>query len=220
MLVIKNVKVRLVLKPILLLSCIPLVLLQQYAAAMLLLALAALFLFLTGFDQKKTGTRRLILVAVFVALSCIGRFIPFLKPMTALVILSGMYLGAEAGFLTGAFTALISNLYFGQGPWTPFQMLSWGVIGLAAGVLSKYLQKSRLLLILFGAITGFLFSAIMDIWTVLWYKGYFRLDYYLAALLTALPHMILYMLGNVIFLILFFRPFHEKMSRIKDKYGI
>lgn len=220
MLVIKNVKVRLVLKPILLLSCIPLVLLQQYAAAMLLLALVALFLFLTGFDQKKTGTRRLILVAVFVALSCIGRFIPFLKPMTALVILSGMYLGGEAGFLTGAFTALISNLYFGQGPWTPFQMLSWGVVGLAAGVLSKYLQKSRLLLILFGAITGFLFSAIMDIWTVLWYNGNFRLDYYLTALLTALPHMVLYMLGNVIFLILFFRPFHEKMSRIKDKYGI
>ena len=177
-------------------------------------------LFIAGFEHKKTGSRRLIITSIFVALSVIGRFIPFFKPTTALTIIAGVYLGGEAGFLTGAFSALISNFYFGQGPWTPFQMLAWGMIGFFAGVFSKFFIKSRFALIIYGVIAGCVFSVIMDVWTVLWYSGTFSKELFLAAVVAALPHTALYSVSNVIFLFLIARPMGEKLTRIKTKYGV
>ena len=106
----------------------------HFALSSMLVALMALVLFSCGFERRKTGARRLILVAVMTALSVAGRFvfsaIPAFKPITAMVVITAIHIGPEAGFLTGALSALISNFYFGQGPWTPFQMLIWGLIGL------------------------------------------------------------------------------------------
>ena len=93
---------------------------RRYALIALLMVLCALILFATGFERKRTGRRRMVLVSVLTALSVAGRFIPLLKPVAAMTILSGVYLGGEAGFLVGALSAVISNFYFGQGPWTPF----------------------------------------------------------------------------------------------------
>ena len=69
---------------------------KQYALISLAVAVLALALFIAGFERKKTGTRRLIIVAVMVALSVAGRFIPFFKPVTALTIITAMYLGGDA----------------------------------------------------------------------------------------------------------------------------
>ena len=196
---------------------------DNYALASLLVTLLALVLFSCGFERRKTGTRRMILVAVMTALSVVGRFvfmaIPGFKPITALVVITAMYLGGEAGFLTGALSALISNFYFGQGPWTPFQMLSWGLLGLLAGFLARPLKHSRILLSLYGVFAGVAYSFIMDVWTVLWYNGGFNAALYAAALGTALPYTIAYAVSNVIFLNLLARPFGEKLERVRIKYG-
>ena len=196
---------------------------KHYALSSLLITLAAIVVFSCGFERRKTGTRRLVIVAVMTAISVIGRFIftaiPAFKPITAVVVITSIYLGGEAGFLTGALSALISNFYFGQGPWTPFQMLSWGLIGLLAGVLSAPLKKSRIALSLYGIFAGAVYSFIMDIWSVVWYNGSFSMTLYTAALATALPHTIIYAVSNVIFLNLVSRPFGEKLDRIKIKYG-
>ncbi|MBQ3574836.1 MAG: ECF transporter S component [Clostridia bacterium] len=196
---------------------------KHYALSSLLITLAAIVVFSCGFERRKTGTRRLIIVAVMTALSVIGRFIftaiPAFKPITAIVVITAVYLGGEAGFLTGALSALISNFYFGQGPWTPFQMLSWGMIGLIAGLLCTPMKKSRIVLSLYGIFAGCVYSFIMDIWSVVWYNGAFNMTLYTAALATALPHTIMYAVSNVVFLNLIARPFGEKLSRIKIKYG-
>ncbi len=196
---------------------------DNYALASLLVTLLALVLFSCGFERRKTGTRRMILVAVMTALSVVGRFvfmaIPGFKPITALVVITAMYLGGEAGFLTGALSALISNFYFGQGPWTPFQMLSWGLLGLLAGFLARPLKHSRILLSLYGVFAGVAYSFIMDVWTVLWYNGGFNPALYVSALGTALPYTIAYAVSNVIFLNLLARPFGEKLERVRIKYG-
>ena len=131
---------------------------RRYALIALLMVLCALILFATGFERKRTGRRRMVLVSVLTALSVAGRFIPLLKPVAAMTILSGVYLSGEAGFLVGALSAVISNFYFGQGPWTPFQMFAWGLIGLIAGYLSRPMQKSRGLLLLYGLIAGIAYS--------------------------------------------------------------
>lgn len=196
---------------------------KHYALASLLVTVLALVLFSCGFERRKTGTRRLILVAVMTALSVTGRFIfgaiPGFKPITAVVVITAVYLGSEAGFLTGALSAVISNFYFGQGPWTPFQMLSWGLIGLLAGLLNRPLRRSRIALSICGVLAGVVYSMVMDVWTVLWYNGGFNRQLYAAAMLTALPHTLSYAISNVIFLNLLARPFGEKLDRIKIKYG-
>ncbi len=228
MIVIKSRRVRAILRFAVPLLLIPIVVLlgvfvfdeQKYAFIAVSVALLSVLLFLAGFDRKKTGTRRLILVAVMIALSVIGRFFPLFKPVTAFALITGVFLGAEAGFLTGSFSALISNFYFGQGPWTPFQMFAFGMLGFLAGVLSRPLKKSRVLFCIYGAISGLLYSMVMDIWTVLWEFGGWNLELYLAKMATALPFTAIYAVSNVVFLLLFARPFGEKLERVKKIYGI
>ena len=154
------------------------------------------------------------------ALSVLGRLLPLIKPITALTVLSAMYLGPEAGFLVGALSAVLSNFIMGQGPWTPFQMLAWGLIGLFAGYLAKPLIRSRLLLFGYGFLSGIGYSMLLDVWTTVWTYKEFTLPEYLAAITSALPLTALYAVSNVIFLWVFAKPVGDKLSRIKKKYGL
>lgn len=192
----------------------------SYMSASLITVFFSLIMFFSVFEKRQNSTGRLVLVSIITALSAAGRFIPFFKPVAALTIIAGIYLGREAGFMTGAFSAFISDFYFGQGPWTPFQMLGWGIAGYFAGLLSIHLKRSRTFLLLYGVVSGIVFSAIMDIWTVIWYNGTFSFPLYLTALGTALPHTVLYSVSNFMFLLLLARPFGEKLDRIILLYGI
>lgn len=192
---------------------------RKYVYISLLCAVLTVLLFCTGFARKQIGSRRLVLVSIMTALASAGRLIPFFKPIAAITILTAIYLGGEAGFFVGAMAAFISNFTFGQGSWTPFQMLAWGLIGYFAGILSGILRKKRLALMIYGALSGIFFSFVMDVWTVLWGGG-FTFSLYLSALVTAIPHTILYTVSNVLFLWWFDRPFGNKLTRIQQKYGI
>ena len=228
MIVIKSSKLRDIIKVTVPLIIIPSLVLSgavifdrsRHILISLAVALFALLLFAAGFERKSTGTRRLVIAAVMTALCFAGRFIPILKPISALTIITALYLGGEAGFLVGSLTAILSNFYFGQGPWTAFQMLAWGLIGLVAGILSDPLKRSRVFLLIYGAAAGLMYSFIMDIWTVLWYAEGFDLKLYIAALGTAIPYTASYVISNVLFLSLLAKPFGEKLQRIKNKYGV
>ncbi|MCR5204440.1 MAG: ECF transporter S component [Lachnospiraceae bacterium] len=228
MIVIKNNKLKKILKILIPLIIIPAVAVggsllfdeQKHIFVSLLVAFLSLVLFITGFEKKITGTRRMVLVAVMTAISVLGRFIPFFKPITAITVITAMYLGGEAGFLVGSLSALISNFYFGQGPWTAFQMLAWGLIGFIAGLMAEPLKKNRILLLAYGVLSGVAFSFVMDVWTVLWYSAGFDIELYLLSLKAAIPHTILYAVSNFIFLFVLAKPFGEKLERIKLKYGV
>lgn len=193
---------------------------KQHLFLSFCVAILSILLFMAGYERRTTGSRRMVIASVMIALSIVGRFIPFFKPVTAITVITAIYLSGESGFLVGSLSALLSNFYFGQGPWTPFQMLAWGMIGLIAGFLSKPLQKHKMLLLLYGLLSGIVFSLIMDIWTVMWYNSTFDLSLYLAAVGTAFPHTILYSISNLVFLFFTAKPFGEKLNRIKIKYGI
>lgn len=228
MTIIKNQTVRTVLRYVIPFGVIPaLVILgatvfdeKRYLIISFGVAIASIVLFMTGIEKKNIGSRRMVMVAVMTALAVIGRFIPLFKPITALCVMAAMYLGAEAGFLCGALSVLVSNIYFGQGPWTPFQMLGFGLIGLFAGYLSEPLRKSRVLLIGYGVLAGIAYSMMMDVWTVLWYNGSFSPALYLTAIVSAIPYTALYAVSNVTFLLLLRKPMGEKLGRIKLKYGV
>lgn len=177
-----------------------------------------------SFEKRKSNTTLLVLLAVMIALSVAGRFIfsflPHFKPVTAMVVITGIYLGYECGFVCGAFTAVISNFIFGQGPWTPFQMFSWGVIGLIAGLISKYIIDNKILLLIYAGLSGILYSLLMDVWTTFWYDGTFNVLRFITNVATALPVTASYVVSNIIFLLVLIKPFGEKLKRIKTKYGI
>ena len=167
----------------------------------------------------------MVLLAVMTAIAVVGRFLfaalPAFKPVTAIVVLTGIYMGPESGFLVGSLSAIISNLFFGQGPWTPFQMLSWGVIGLIAGLpLFRSLLRRRLPLAVYGVFAGMGYSAIMDIWSVFSLDGGWNWRRYLTTLGTSVPFTILYSVSNVIFLMLTIRPIGDKLNRIQIKHKI
>ena len=197
---------------------------NSYAWITVVCLIFAMMLFYASFDKKVVGTRRMVIIAVMTALSVIGRavfsMIPAFKPITSIVIITAIWIGPECGFLVGSLTAVISNFQFGQGPWTPFQMFAWGMIGLIAGYLGKPLRNSRVALAVYGALAGVAYSMIMDIWTVLWYGEGFSWELYVAALGTALPYTIGYAVSNVVFLLVLGRPFGEKLQRVKLKYGV
>lgn len=197
---------------------------RKYAFVSLVLSVVACIPFFVSFEKGKNDARRIVIIAVMTALSVAGRFvfapIPFFKPVTAIVIITAIYLGAEAGFITGAFSAVVSNFYFGQGPWSPFQMFAWGLIGFLAGLLAKRLVESKVLLIIFGALSGVVFSFIMDVWTTLWADGTFNIARFIASITTAAPFTVVYMVSNVIFLLLLTKPIGRKLQRLKTKYGI
>lgn len=199
---------------------------RQYVFISFVIVLLTLVPFFLSYEKKESSTRLMVILAVLIALSSVSRVlfaaIPGFKPVSAIVILAAIYFRAEAGFLVGTLTALISNIYFGQGPWTPFQMFSWGIIGLIAGLpyIRQALLKNKFLLIMYGVFAGVIYSLLMDIWTVLSIDGIFNLKRYVAAVTLSLPFMITYAVANIVFLLLTIKPIGEKLDRIKIKYGI
>ena len=197
---------------------------KSYAYLSMLIVVFALAALFISFEKKDNSARQLIVISVMCVLSIAGRLvfavIPAFKPVTAIIILLSMYFGGEAGFICGAVTALISNFYFGQGPWTPYQMLAWGLVGLFAGLLAPLLRKNLIITCIYGALAGVVFSLIMDIQTAMWYTNEFDFAVYATKIASSLPFTIIYAVSNVIFLLLLTKPIGKKIERLKIKYGI
>lgn len=112
---------------------------EQTALLSLAVVLVSLGMFFAGFEGSRPRMRDIMPVVVLAALAAAGRilFAPFpdFKPVSAIAIIAGVAFGRCSGFMVGALAALASNFFFGQGPWTPWQMYAWGLIGYLAGAL-------------------------------------------------------------------------------------
>ena len=193
---------------------------KYYDVASLIAAFLSCIPFYITFEKSKATSKEIMLVALMTAFSVCGRIMFSFKPITAFTIISGMYLSAPAGFICGSFSALISNIYFGQGPWTLFQMISWGLIGFISGVIGEKLLEKRIILVIYAFISGVLFSLIMDLWTVLNIDKEFNFSRYIIQLISSFPIMIVYSLSNIVFLILLQKPIGKKLKRAKKRCGI
>ncbi|HEU0193831.1 MAG TPA: hypothetical protein VFQ71_06505 [Gaiellales bacterium] len=133
------------------------------AGIALLLVIAALLTVETG----PSRSRELALIAALAASAAAGRvlfaFVPNVQPVTMIVAVTGVALGARAGIAAGATAALVSNIFLGQGPWTAWQMVGWALVGAAAAGAGPVL-RNRWALAAFGLVAGFLFDWLMDIW--------------------------------------------------------
>jgi energy-coupling factor transport system substrate-specific component len=122
------------------------------------------------FESGTDSTRELAVIATLAAAAAAGRVlfaaVPGVQPVTVIAIVAGASLGLRAGVATGALAAFVSNLFLGQGIWTPQQMLGWGACG-AVGALLAPVLRNRWALAAVAAVLGFAFSVSMDVW--LWY---------------------------------------------------
>ncbi len=198
---------------------------RKYNLISMLIALLSCVPFFIRFERGKSGAREIVVIAVMTAFSVIGRLvfspIPAFKPVTAITIIAGIALGAESGFMVGSLTAIVSNIFFGQGPWTPFQMFVWGILGFACGaLLYKKQTTNRWILALVGLVGGVAYSLLMDVWSTVSMEGSFNLVRYISYVGTSLPFMAMYAVSNVVFLFVLAKPFLSKLNRIKTKYGI
>src|SRR5262245_18205757 len=144
------------------------VLAPDEAGLPLLLVAAALVVALAAWLEAGPGSaREVALVAVLGAAAAAGRVlfapVPGVQPVTVIVVATGAGLGLRAGVAVGATAALVSNIFLGQGPWTPWQMLGWGACG-AIGALAAPLIRKRIPFALLCTVLGFAFSAFMDVW--------------------------------------------------------
>ena len=199
---------------------------RYYLIAFLILIETMLPFFLV-FEGRKPQTRELVVIAVLCAIGVVGRsaffMLPSFKPVLALVIISGVAFGGETGFLVGAMTMIASNVLFGQGPWTPFQMFSAGIIGFLAGVLFRkgLLRRSRISLCIFGAIaTVVIYGGIMNPAAALIYARTLNWKLLLTYYVSGIPVDLVHATATVLFLWFAAEPMLEKLDRIKVKYGL
>ena len=193
----------------------------------LCIILLAMLPFCMVFEDRKPQTREVLLIAVLAAIAVAGRvaffMIPQFKPVTAIVIITGISLGAEAGFLTGAIAGFVSNFFFGQGPWTPWQMFAFGIIGFLAGLLfcQKRWEKNKALICMYGGLASVvIYGLIMDSSSLLYLINGGNLKSILAIYVSGLPFNVIHGISTVVFLFFLAEPMDRKLSRIKKKYGV
>ncbi|GMK37363.1 hypothetical protein PCCS19_04160 [Paenibacillus sp. CCS19] len=200
---------------------------RKYYFISLLIILYTIIPFAMVFEHRKPQARELIVIAVLSSIAVAGRsaffMLPQFKPVLAIVIIAGVSLGPEAGFLVGAVTGFVSNFFFGQGPWTPWQMFSFGIIGFLAGILFRvqWLRRSKLSLCIYGGLSAIvIYGGIMNFSSLSMVDGSYTKESIIAIYMSGFWFDLVHAAATVFFLFLLARPMLEKLDRIKSKYGI
>lgn len=204
---------------------------RAYYLTSTLIIIETMLPFFFAFETRKPQARELVTIAVMCALAVAARVlvqIPAFKPILGIIMISGIALGAEAGFLTGAVSAFASNFFFSQGPWTPWQMMAYGVAGFLSGLLfhkkrpfadKPWLSSAVLAVYGFFAIVCIV-GPLLDTCSVFTVgariTGKFVLAVYSAGLIPNLIHGA----ATAVTMFLVSRPLLGKLDRLRIKYGM
>ena len=203
--------------------------LRHYYMASIILIILAIILFVWSFEKNKPKTREVVLLAVLTTMAIVGRLIFFMtpqfKPCSAIIIITGIMLGKNSGFLCGCLTAFISDFFFGQGPWTPWQMIAFGLIGVLSSLI---FQKSRekyaynkFLISAYGFLVTFVvYGFILDTATVLMYTESPKLSAFITTYASGVFFNFIHGLSTFVFLFILSGEMFRKIKRIKIKFNM
>lgn len=178
--------------------------------------------FFKRFESRRSTSKEIAIIASLASLAAIVR-VPFavimsLQPTTFVVMISGYVLGPQAGFMVGAVAALVSNFFLGQGPWTPWQMFSWGMCGLVAGYMpGREKGFNRLGFALFAGFFGYVFGWVMNIWHWVGFVYPLTWQTFLAVYIASFPLDTIHALGNIAFALVFGPSFYQILLRYRKK---
>ena len=200
---------------------------KSYLFISLTIIFLTILVFIMRFENRKPNSREIVLISVLSAIAVVGRMaffmIPQFKPIMAIVIISGVALGGEAGFLVGSLSAFVSNFFFGQGSWTPWQMFSFGMAGLISGLIfyNRKIRNNRILLCLYGGLlTMVLYGGLMNFYSLLSFSSSITKEGIIAIYLSGIPFDLVHAISTIFFLFIASKSMLEKIDRIKVKYGL
>lgn len=199
---------------------------RWYYLTSTLIIVELLIPFFLAFEGRKPQARELVVIAVMCALAVAARVaipIPSFKAIFGIIMIAGIAFGPESGFLVGAVSALASNFFYTQGPYTPWQMMAYGAGGMLAGFLFQKNRLPRKPLIM--GIVGFLgvlffVGPLLDTCTVFLAPITINLKNILAIYVSGFPVNVSQSLCTFAVMFLLGRPLLEKLDRIKVKYGM
>lgn len=206
---------------------------RYYLVVNVAIVIASMVPFFVSFERRRPRAREIVTLAVMVALAVASRvvfaFMPQFKPMAALIMITGIAFGASSGFLAGSLAAFASNFIFGQGPWTPWQMLAFGLAGYAFGSFadrglvprSHWTMRSRVLVSIGGyLLIQLVIGPIVDTSSLFWMVGAITPESVLAVYAAGVPFNAVHGAATFITLFLAGNPLLDKLTRLKTKYGM
>lgn len=200
---------------------------KSYYAAAVTVIICAIIPFFAFFEKRRVKTGEIIILSIMTALAVAARslfmFIPQVKPTCAIVIVTAVAFGPNAGFLTGALSMFLSNFIFGQGMFTPFQMLGMGLVGFICGCIfsGKKLSENRFAVSITGGILTFaLYGFIVDSCSVLMLSSSLSLSSALAFYSSGFLFNLIHGITTALLLFFICKPMNSKFSRLRIKYGI
>ena len=201
---------------------------RKYYITSVLIIFYAMIPFFVSFESRKPQARELVTIAVLCAIAVASRaafiMLPAFKPIIGIIVIAGMAFGARAGFLVGAVSAFVSNFIFGQGPWTPWQMLAFGVAGFLAGLLhERGILKSdkKIQVTIFGGLLIMLIvGPLLDTSTLFMMASMVDTTSALTVYMAGVPVNAVHAAAVMLTLFVLTKPMMEKLTRIKVKYGM
>ena len=205
----------------------------SYYVTSILVIIYAMVPFFVSFESRRPQARELVIIAVMCALAVVARvafiWFPHFKPIAAIVMIAGVALGSRSGFLVGAISLLVSDFVFGQGPWTPWQMLAYGIAGFVAGFLaergviprSDLSNRAKTLLSLAGAVFIIVVvGPILDTCSLFTMVSVITPESALAIYASGLPVNAVQAAATAITLLVLANPLLGKLERVRVKYGL
>lgn len=205
---------------------------RRYLLISMGMVVYALLPFFCLWEKRPPRVQKLVVLSVLTAIAVTGRcafyMLPSVKPMAAIAIVAGISMGAESGFFVGAMSMLVSNMMFGQGPWTPWQMLAMGLVGLFAGLLmhrDRFLRRStgrkRICMAIYGMFSVIcMYGGIMNPASLLMASYELNLQNLLAIYLSGLPMDLVHGGTTGALLLIAGIPILKKLDRMKKKYEL
>jgi energy-coupling factor transport system substrate-specific component len=175
------------------------------------------------YERSRPPAQVVALVAALAALAIAGRIafaaFPNVKPTTDIVIFAGYALGGAPGFAVGALTALVSNFWFGQGPWTPWQMAGWGLCGVLGALLALGVRNAgRVALAATCAFAGVAYGALLNFSLMATYGGDLSLRHFLVLEARAIPFEVAHVLGNVVLALVAGPAMVRMLVRFRERF--
>lgn len=217
----------LVLAPLSIVFSLKLLKVQSYYTPAVIIIFLSIVPFFVFFEKRRIKTSEVALTAMMIALCVASRavmaFIPQVKPTCALVIVTAIAFGPNVGFITGSLSMFVSNFLFGQGMFTPFQMLGMGLTGFFCAVLfyKKPYNTNRFLVSVVGAVLCFfVYGFIVDSCSVLMMVSDYTLKAVLSVYASGLTFNLIHAVTTGVVLFFINKPMTEKFTRLRVKYGV
>ncbi len=195
------------------------------STAIIILSMIPMF---SRFENMEKDARHLVIIAVMSAIAVASRVVfmplPSIKPVIAIIMIAGFAFGPSSGFLCGSITAFVSNFFFSQGSWTPWQMFAWGVGGLIAGLLARFKYTNgtnRIISAILGFLVTFLIvGPILDTSSVLTMLAHPTIKKAIPIYIAGVPVNLTLAISTAVTLLILAGPMLKKLDRIKLKYDI